>query len=509
MLEKTKAYWPLILLLAVIKFVLPIFFQHPMYELQRDEYLYYQQGLHFDIGYLENPPLLAWLGMVSSWFGGTVASIKFWPCLFGAATVVLTCLIAAELGGKRSAQFIAGLSIITGAFIRMHYLFQPNFLDIFFWTLAVYFLVRYINSKEQKFIYWLAISLALGWWGKYSILFMIIATMIGLLFSPNRKIFFLKKTWIAAAIAFLIILPNILWQYFHNWPLLHHMEELQDTQLKYINKKDFLAEQVMMLLPVAIVWITGLCWVLRKKEWRILGIIYITVIALLLFGSGKAYYAVGVYPMLLAAGAVAIERFSDKRTWIRYVLPIAIIVFTYITMPLLLPSRTPEKLAAYYKKIGIKHKWEDLQNHPLPQDFADMLGWKELTVKTEKFYTQLPDSIKTNSTIFCSNYGQAGALKYYGKENEFKNKIISTNGSFALWIPGRAAKNNLLFIADREPDNKNPIFSHFEKSRVVDSVTNIYSRQYGNKIIYLENIDTVGLKMITDKLRESKQQFTR
>lgn len=489
--------------------MLPILLQHPLYELQRDEYLYYQQGLHFDIGYLENPPLLSWLGMISSWMGGSVFWIKFWPCLFGAATVILTCLIAAELGGKTFAQFLAGLSIITGAFIRMHYLFQPNFLDIFFWTLAVYFLVRYINSRQQKFILFLAISLALGWWGKYSILFMIIAIIISMLFSPYRKIFYQKKTWLAAAIAFLIILPNIFWQYWHNWPLLHHMEELQETQLKYNNKLDFLEEQVMMLLSVAVIWIAGLCRVLQKKEWRVLGIVYATVIALLLFGSGKAYYAVGVYPMLLAAGAVAIERFSEKRTWIRYVLPIVIIGFTYITMPFLLPSRTPEKLVAYYKKIGVKHKWEDLQYHPLPQDFADMLGWKELTEKTEKFYMGLADSTKANTTIFCSNYGQAGSLKYYGKDDVFKHKIISTNGSFVLWIPGRAVKNNLLFIADKEPDNKNPIFSHFEKSRVVDSVTNIYSRQYGNKIFYLENIDQEGLKMVENKLQEAKQQFSR
>lgn len=480
-----------------------------MYELHRDEYLYYQQGQHFALGYLENPPLIGYLGMISSWLGGSEAWIKFWPCLFGAATVVLTCLIVAELGGKIFAQFIGGLSIITGSFIRMHYLFQPNFLDIFFWTLAVYFLIRYISSKEQKFILWLAISLAFGWWGKYSILFMAIAIVTGLLLSPYRKVFANKKTWVAAAVAFLIILPNIIWQYFHNWPLLHHMEELQSTQLKYINKKDFLAEQVMMLLSVAVIWITGLIWVLRKKEWRILGIVYVAVIALLLLGSGKAYYAVGVYPMLLAAGAVAIERFSEKRIWIRYILPIVIIGFNYMIMPLLLPTRTPEKLAVYYEKIGFKNKWEDLQYHPLPQDFADMLGWKELTGKTEKFYTGLPDSTKANTTIFCSNYGQAGALKFYGRDDDFKNKIISTNGSFALWMPESAARKNFLFIADREPDNKNPIFQHFEKSRVVDVVTDKYSRQYGNKIIYLENIDSTGLKMITGKLSKSRQQFTR
>ncbi|MEO7394327.1 MAG: hypothetical protein ABIU11_05245, partial [Chitinophagaceae bacterium] len=106
-MKKAEAYWPLILLLAIIKFILPLFLQDPLYELQRDEYLYYQQGLHVDTGYLENPPLISYLGMITSWFGGSTAWIKLWPCLFGAATLIVTCLIAAEFGGKLFAQFIA------------------------------------------------------------------------------------------------------------------------------------------------------------------------------------------------------------------------------------------------------------------------------------------------------------------------------------------------------------------------------------------------------------------
>src|SRR5258705_12507321 len=144
--NKTLAWW-LIIALAIIKFILPFLFQHPVYELQRDEYLYYQQGLHFSLGYMENPPLLSWLGTISSWFGGSEAAIKFWPCLFGAATVIITCMIVAELGGKMLAQLLASLGVMGGAFVRIHYLFQPNFLDIFFWTLSLYFLIRYINSK--------------------------------------------------------------------------------------------------------------------------------------------------------------------------------------------------------------------------------------------------------------------------------------------------------------------------------------------------------------------------
>lgn len=161
-LKQAQAIWPLILLLATIKFLLPVFQQHPLYALQRDEFLYYEHGQHLALGYLENPPLLSYLGWISSWFGGSEARIKLWPCLFGAATVVLSCLIAAELGGKLFAQFLAGLSVMTGAYVRVHFLFQPNILDIFFSTAAVYFIIRYINNNKPVSLYWFFISLAIG-----------------------------------------------------------------------------------------------------------------------------------------------------------------------------------------------------------------------------------------------------------------------------------------------------------------------------------------------------------
>lgn len=396
-MKREQPYWPLILILAFLKFVLPLLLQHPVYELQRDEYLYYQQGQHFDFGYLENPPLLSYLGMISSWFGGGEAWIKFWPCLFGAATLVVTCLITAELGGKLFSQFLAALSIITGAYLRVHYLFQPNILDIFFWTLAIYFLIRYINSRNENYIIWMAVSLALGWWSKYSVLFIAAAIIAGLLLSPYRNIILRKKAWFAAGLALLLITPNLLWQYFHNWPVIHHMEELQATQLKYINRSDFLKEQLLLLLPVVFVWITGLTSLLRNSQYRIIAIIYVAVITLLMFGSGKGYYALGAYPMLLAGGAAAIEKWSEGKKWLRYAITVVIIGLTIPFIPLLLPVWKPEKLAAFYQQYGIDKtgllKWEDQKEHPLPQDFADMLGWKELAEKTIRAYHNISESI--------------------------------------------------------------------------------------------------------------------
>ena len=512
-MKQAKPYWYLIIGLAIIKFLLPFILQSPVYELQRDEFLYYQQGQHFDLGYMENPPLLSYLGMVSSWFGDKEWLVRFWPALIGALTVVVTCLITARLGGKAFAQFFAGFGIITGAFLRIHILFQPNILDIFFWTCSLYFLVKFIQSNNSKDFLWLAIFLALGWWSKYSIVFLAASIFIGLLLSKHRNILLQRNTFKAVAIALVIILPNVWWQYAHKWPLLHHIQELRATQLVHVNPADFLKDQLLYLFPVLIIWIAGLIWFFKNAFFRIFGWIYLSIIILLLFGSGKSYYALGIYPLLLAAGGSVWEKLCSSKKWVLYLIAALIVGLTIPFIPIGLPMKNPEKLASFYKEKGIDKtgllKWEDHQDHPLPQDYADMLGWKELCEKAEKFFNTLPDSIKADVAIYCRNYGQAGSLKFYGKENYFTQKVFSDNGSFLLWISDRLWFKHLIFVGRRMPDKDDEVFQHFQKVTVIDSVTNPYSRQLGDKIIYFENIDSAGLRIAREGLQQMKKEFQR
>ena len=165
---------------------------------------------------------------------------------------------------------------------------------------------------------------------------------------------------------------------------------------------------------------------------------------------------------------------------------------------------TPQKMAALNKKYKLEKigllKWEDLHNHPLQQDFADMLGWKELASKAEKLYTNLPDTIKKNTTVYCRNYGQAGALKYYGNDKSFVNKTICDNGTFLLWIPQDLDFKYLIFVGRRMPDTDDEVFNHFERATIIDSVTNPLSRQLGDKIIFFEKADSVASKLAREGL---------
>lgn len=508
MLKKTQLF---VLLLALAKFALPFVLQDSVYELHRDELLYYQQGQHLALGYLENPPLLGWMAGISAWLGGSFFWVKFWPSLFGAFTLWLTAAICREFGGKTFAQILAALGILLAGFLRLHFLFQPNFLDVFFWSLSLYFLLRYINTTAHQYLYLLAVALALGWWSKYAVLFVIAAIVMGLLLTKNRKVFLNRHFWWSAALGVLIILPNVIWQYNHNWPLAHHMAELRTTQLQYVSRLTFLKEQILMLLPFLLVWLAGVLWLIASSRYVIFFFIYISILVLLLIGNGKGYYALGVYPMLLAAGGVAIETWTQQRAGLRYAVAALCIVSSLLLLPLWLPIQSPKKMAAFNNKYHLAEKgllnWEDRKTHLLQQDFADMLGWKELTQKTESFFKSLPLQVRTKTVVFAGNYGQAGALKYYGGA-AMADKVVCTNGSFLLWTCNALSFENILLVTDT-PNESVTLLQHFKTSQIVDSVTNPYSRQQGNQIVFYAQADSTAKIMAAAMLQQLKQQFNR
>jgi len=173
--------------------------------------------------------------------------------------------------------------------------------------------------------------------------------------------------------------------------------------------------------------------------------------------------------------------------------------------------QAPQAMAASNKKWNLEKlgllKWEDLQNHPLQQDFADMLGWRELAQKSEAVYNRMPAFSKAHTLVICGSYGHAGALQYYSKDTAFKNRVFSGNGSFLLWLPQPLQFENVIFIDNKPPEN--PLFEHFEKAAVVDSVTNPLSRQYGDKIMLYEGADSTAKRLAAESIKQMKAVFSR
>src|SRR6478735_6120467 len=306
--------------LALLKIIIPYFLQNQIYEPHRDEFLYLAEGHHLAFGFMEVPPMLSIFAWLTHLFGGGLFWVKLWPSLFGAATFIIAGKTVQSLGGKNFALILLFLPFIFGVYLRLFFLFQPNPPEVFFWTMIAYSLIRFIQTKENKWFYLFGVSVGLGMLSKYSVAFYTTSILMGLLCTKHRTVFINKHFWFASLIGFIIFLPNLIWQYQNHFPVIFHMKELQQTQLQYISPLEFLSDQLLMNLPCFFIWITGFIYTLFSKQYRFVGLSYVFVIILLLLGHGKNYYALGVYPTLFAFGAVQLESFTAvRRKWVRAV----------------------------------------------------------------------------------------------------------------------------------------------------------------------------------------------
>ena len=507
--------WRIILGFALIKFLVPFLFIHPEFELHRDEYLYLADAGHLAWGFIEMPPLLAFLGSISKLFGNSFYAVYFWGSLFGAFTVVIIGKTVQRLKGNNYGVFIACLAYLCSGFLRMNALFQPNFLDVFFWTLSAYFIICLIDGGNKKYLYLIGISFGFGMLSKYTIAFFILSFLIGVLLTPLRKWLLNKHFYFALLLGVLIFSPNLLWQYNHHFPVAHHMQLLREQLLDNIGPKDFLMDQIFIAIPSFYIWIIGLYYLFFYKTGRkymAIGIIYINVIILLLYFKGKGYYAAGLYPVMLAVGGFQLSESikNHKIKIIQWAVPIIILFISYRIFPVIMPYLSAEELVLKYKKIAVEKlgvlKWEDGINHPLPQDFADMLGWKEMAEKTAKIFHQLPDSIKQKTMVYGNNYGEAAALAFYRKQLRLP-EIYSDDASFAFWLPDKFNYTHFLFVTRRMPPAGDTFFYHFGKVEIKDSVTQKLAVEYGTKIVLYSFPDDTAKVVAEQSFKQLKSTY--
>jgi hypothetical protein len=499
------------LLLALLKFVSGYLLYNSVYDLQRDEYLYLDQGRHLAWGYLEVPPLIAAQGWVSMALGGSFFWVKFWPYLWGAATLYLLMRLVQRLGGGWFATVLAGICYLGTAYARLNLLFQPNSFEVFGFVFCLYWLVRYFQEAKPRYLYLLGLGLGLSLLNKYTTLFFIAALGGALLLTPGRRLLLNKHFWGAAGLGLLVWLPNLVWQISHGIPFLHHMRLLHDTQLVHVGAADFWKPQLLMCFAALWVWVPGLLALLLSKAfrpYRAVGLVTVLGVGLLAVLHGKDYYALGYYPLLFGFGALWWEeRLRDFR-WksvLQLVLLAVPVLLTLRMLPFTYPLRTPGEMADMaprYQYLGL-YRWEDGQNHALPQDYADMLGWQELADQTWAAYQSLPPAVRPHTLIHCANYGQASAINYFNRHRALP-PAHSLNGSYLFWYPKQEDFQAILIIDDEPDDNLAPHFASYQR---FSQLGNPYAREQGTAITVGLRPDSLVVQQVRREWREGLAEW--
>jgi hypothetical protein len=455
--RSTYAYF--ILIFVFVKVVLNLFaISH--FGFHRDEFLHLVLADHLDWGYKEVPPFIALLAKISiTLFGDSVFAARIFPTIFSGLIIWFTGLIIVEFGGRKFAITLACLALIfSPAFAASGYLFQPVVFDQFWWVLTVWLLIKYLNTTDVKYLYWLGLVVGLGMLTKYTMAFFTFALIIGILISKQRKLLFNKHILGAAAVAFLICLPNLIWQIQHHWPLISHMKELRKEQLNYITPAEFIKQQLTVHGIALFVWVTGFLFLIfsfRLRNFQFLAIAYVLIFIFLLKMDGKNYYLFGAYPMLFAAGGFGFERWLKTKDYILRTLTVLLFVLpNLIFFPMVLPILPLEQTLGFFRftsknipPLKFAITWEDQKVHPTTQDYGDMFGWDEMAKHVGNTYHNLTPEQQKQTLIYADNYGEAGALHHYRKQFNYPD-VVSLNSSFTLWAPDTINYRYIIYVDD-------------------------------------------------------------
>lgn len=461
---------------------------NPIYDLQRDEFLHLDQANHLAWGYYSVPPVSSWFSWLMLQLGNGYFWIKFFPALFGALTIAVVWETIEALKGGLFACCLAATALLLSALLRINMLYQPNSLDILCWTLVYFCVIHYIQTNNYKWLYLLAVSFAIGFLNKYNIVFCLMGLLPALLLTEQRKLFVKPQFYIAIVLALILISPNLWWQYQNSFPVFKHMKELSDTQLVHINRIDFLKEQLLFFIGSLFVLVAGLISLFSFapfKPYRLLFFGYIFTIIIFICFKAKAYYAIGLYPILFAFGAIYLAQWWQQgfKFYLRYLAIAIILLFSYPLIIIALPIYTPEKYVSNIKKGGLftEQTWEDGKKHPIAQDFADMLGWKELAHKVDSVYLTIGN--KKGIFILCDNYGEAGAINYYSKIAGLRAN--SFNADYVNWLNLNQEIRTVIRIKEAENLENTRDKSLFNEITEVAKIENEYAREKGTRIIIL------------------------
>src|SRR5271167_433974 len=475
----------IVVAIALAKFVFHCYFNN-RYDYFRDEFDYMACGNHLAWGYVDQPPLIPFLIRICrAILGDSLRSIRFVPAVASSLLVVQTAVLARELGGRRYAMLLSAIAaVIAPQYLSNGGLLGTNCLEPNLWMGCAYFAILAIKRDDPRYWLWFGVVAGIGLQEKYSIALFGFGMVVGLLLTPQRRVFLNPWIWLGGLAAFLIFLPNLLWNIQNHWPFVELMHNIRaEGRDVVLPLPQYFFQQTLLIEPLtAPIWIRGLIaffLLARLKPYRALGWCYLVCFTVFFVLHGKNYYLAPIYPMLLAAGAVMIESAIDGkavdgkaseglktgrdwRVWLKPAIVIVLLAGGAHLAPVVVPVLPPDEFIAYMKYLPMKlpvmeHGHE---RAVLPQWYSDQFGWEEIVAETAKAYNQLTPAERPGCGIFAQDYGQAGAIDFFGPRYGLP-PALSGHQTYYLWGP-RGYSGNCLVVLDDSRERLEELFEHVE-----------------------------------------------
>lgn len=444
------------------------------YGLHRDELYFLACAHHLAWGYVDQPPLVpavAWL--VNAAIGPFAWALRLLPTLAGSCTVVLSALMARELGGGRCAQTIAAVATVTSAeLLAAFHLLSTTAFDFFFWAVILWLTLRLLRTDDSRLLIFLGGVTGVAFLNKWNVAFLVGALVVGIAAGRKRRLLWSKQALAGGVILVGIASPDIIWNAQHHWAgvaMLHSLHSENSTVGASIG---FLPSQLIAVGPaLAALWIAGLVHLWRDPVWRAIAITYGVLVAWFCLSGAKAYYLGGIYAVLFAAGAVAAERRLSRhgrpgrvRGWIALMVAGAVLALP-LTLPLLPASSLPHG------------PWEGQVN----KDLSATVGWPAYVGQIARLTQQLPPGEHSRLVLLTGDYGAAGAIDLYGSRYHLPG-AISGHNTYWWWGPGHSVDDSTTIATNVPRASLQEMFRRVRLLAHVQTPHGVWTEERGDPI---------------------------
>jgi 4-amino-4-deoxy-L-arabinose transferase-like glycosyltransferase len=390
------------------------------YGFHRDEFQFLDDARHLQWGFVAYPPLTAFSGRVAiALFGISPQVLRLPAAIVNAISLVLAGLVARELGGSRPAQVITLFAALPTA-LAFSSVLQYNTFDLLAWSLVIYFAAHILRTGDER--WWIAVGagVGIGVLSKYSIAFPVISLLAALVILPSQRHHLRNRWfWYGAITATIIAAPNLIWLASHHFITLQMEHFIHARDVRHGRADSYYTDQIKFTLFALPLAVAGLVSLVRSSRFRLLSAFYIGPFLLFAIARGRGYYLVPAYPLLYAAGAVALESvLADRITALRIAVRSIVIA-----------AMLADAAAVAWAFLPIWHpgstgwNWQMKNNY----DMAEEIGWPEFVAQVATVRDTLSTQDRSRLAVLTHNYGEAGALSLYGPQYNLPVPISSIN----------------------------------------------------------------------------------
>ncbi len=415
------------------------------YGFHRDELQFLSDARHLDWGYVSYPPLTPLIERISlGLFGLSMIGLRMFSVIGQAIVIVVSGLMARDLGGNRLAQVATALAVaLSPLFIFEATEFQYTSFAFLWWVLVAWFTIRLLKTEDPR--WWLGIGAALGLalLTKYSVVFFIAGILVGMAFSPARRYFASKWFWAGVALALVIFSPNILWLIRHNFISYTFLQHIHTRDVGEGRADGFLSGQFRACANLfsAPVWLIGLYAFLRDRRYRMIAFMYLVPLLVFWLDKGRFYYVAEAYPMLIAIGAVTCEGWLTRiPTWTQRTVEAVFFAGLFTFGAYFFAGWVPLASSGPLRDFALMHSG----------DLREEIGWDELVKTVAGIRDSLPPDQQSSLGITTGNYGEYGAVEILGSAYGLPAPIGTTNSEWLRGYPTSALTTFIVLGITRE-----------------------------------------------------------